>query len=40
MKNCDFIMNGFKTHVDLNILPLGSYDIVIGMYWLEKHRVL
>eukprot|EP00253_Pinus_taeda_P018771 PITA_18771 len=22
---------------DLNILPLGSYDILIGMDWLEKH---
>ena len=26
VKKCDFIMNGLKTHVDLNILPLGSYD--------------
>lgn len=22
---------------DLNILPLGSYDVLIGMGWLEKH---
>eukprot|EP00253_Pinus_taeda_P019416 PITA_19416 len=22
---------------DLNILPLGSYDVLIGMDWLEKH---
>eukprot|EP00253_Pinus_taeda_P015011 PITA_15011 len=22
---------------DLNVLPLGSYDILIGMDWLEKH---
>jgi len=22
--------------VDLNILPLGSYDVLIGMEWLEK----
>ena len=21
---------------DLNVLPLGSYDILIGMDWLEK----
>ena len=21
----------------LNVLPLGSYDILIGMDWLEKH---
>ena len=26
--------------VKLNVLPLGSYDILIGMDWLEKHRVI
>ena len=31
VKKCYFIMNGFKTHVDLNILPLGYYDLLIGM---------
>jgi len=24
----------------MNILPLGSYDIIIGMHWLEKHKVI
>ena len=24
----------------MNILPLGSYDIIIGMEWLEQHRVM
>ena len=24
----------------LNVLPLGSYDILIGMDWLEQHRVV
>ena len=33
-------MKDFKTQVDLNILPLGSYDLLIGMDWLEKHRVI
>lgn len=33
-------MKGFISHVDLNILPLGSYDLLIGMDWLEKHRVI
>ena len=33
-------MNGFKTHVDLNIPPLESYDLLIGMDWLEKHRFI
>ena len=30
-------MNELKTHVDLNILPLGSYDLLIEMGGLEKH---
>ena len=32
-------MNGLITCVDLNVLPLGSYDVLIGMDWLEAHRV-
>ena len=23
----------------MNVLPLGSYDVLIGMDWLEAHRV-
>ena len=34
------MMNKLNTHVDLNILSLGSYDLLIGMDWLEKHRVM
>ena len=26
--------------VDLNILPLGSYGVILGMDWLEKHWTL
>ena len=33
-------MSQFKTQVKLNILPLGSYDVLIGMDWLKKHRVV
>ena len=33
-------LNGVNTIVDLNIIPLGSYDILIGMDWLEKHHVV
>jgi predicted aspartyl protease len=32
-------LNGVNTSMDLNIIPLGSYDILIGMDWLEKHHV-
>jgi hypothetical protein len=31
-------MNGLSTKVDVNIIPLGSYDCLIGMDWLEKHH--
>ena len=32
-------MNGLVTCVDLNVLQLGSYDVLIGMDWLEAHIV-
>ena len=35
VKNCAVTMDKFKTFLKLNILPLGSYDILIGMDWLE-----
>jgi hypothetical protein len=33
-------MNGLSTNVDVNIIPLGSYDCLIGIDWLEKHKVV
>ena len=34
------ICHGWVSHLcHLNVLPLGSYDILIGMDWLEVHRV-
>ena len=33
-------MNQFETYVKLNVHPLGSYDVLIGMDWLEQHRVV
>ena len=32
-------MRGLSTFANINIFPLGSYDIIIGMDWLEAHRV-
>jgi hypothetical protein len=32
-------MNGLNIKVDVNIIPLGSYDCLIGMDWLEKQHV-
>jgi hypothetical protein len=33
-------MNGINTKVDVNIIPLGSYDFIIGIDWLEKHHAI
>ena len=33
------VMNGLVTCVDMNVLPLGSYDVLIGLDWLEAHMV-
>ena len=33
-------MNDLNTHVDLNILMLGYYDLLIVMEWLEKHKFM
>jgi hypothetical protein len=35
---CQFIMDGFPTRATLNILPLGSYDLFIGMDWLAAYK--
>ena len=40
VKNCPVTMDKFETFVKLDLLPLGSYDMLIGMDWLEQHRVV
>ena len=40
VKSCLIDMNGLNTKADLNILPLGSYDCLIGMDWLDQHHVI
>eukprot|EP00253_Pinus_taeda_P010862 PITA_10862 len=37
VNNCSLTIAGQPIVADLNVLPLGSYDILIGMDWLEKH---
>ena len=39
VEKCPLVMDGLVTCVDLNVLPLGSYDVLIGMDWLVAHRV-
>lgn len=38
VESCHLELNGMATTVNLNILPLDSYDIVIGMDKLAIHR--
>jgi hypothetical protein len=38
--DCELRIDGQSTKLNMNILPLGSYDIIIGMDWLEKHKVI
>ena len=40
VKDCQIDMNGLNMKVDVNIIPLDSYDCVIGMDWLEKHHAI
>jgi hypothetical protein len=38
--SCLVDMKGLSTKAELNILPLGSYDFLIGMDWLDQHHAL
>jgi len=40
VSDCKMEINGQDTKVNLNVLLLGSYDILICMDWLEKHKVV
>jgi hypothetical protein len=35
---CQFIMSGLPTQATLNILPLGSYYLLISMDWLASQK--
>jgi hypothetical protein len=40
IKSCFVDMGGLGTKVELNIFPLGSYDCLIGMDWLDWNHAL
>jgi len=40
IKSCEISINGFMSQAYLNVLQLGSYDVLIGMDWLEKYKVI
>jgi hypothetical protein len=40
ISDCELSLGSQNTNINLNILPLGSYDIIIGMDWLERHKAV
>jgi hypothetical protein len=40
VKACLMDMNEPSAKDDLNIIPLGSYDFLIGMDWLDQHHAI
>jgi hypothetical protein len=40
VKSCPMDMNGLSTREYLNIFPLGSYDCLIDMDWLDQHNAI
>jgi predicted aspartyl protease len=40
VKSCLMDMNGQNTREYLNIMPLGSYECLIGMDWLNQHHAI
>jgi hypothetical protein len=40
VNSCPVDMNGLSTKAELNIMPLGSYDCLVGMDWLDQHHAI
>jgi hypothetical protein len=40
VSDCELGISGQNTKLNINVLPLGSYDIIIDMDWLERHKVI
>ena len=39
-KNCLIVINDREFPVDLIALPFCEFDLILGMDWLSKHRVI
>ena len=37
---CKIQLEAFTTSMNLRVIPLGSYDLVLGMDWLEQHNAV
>jgi hypothetical protein len=40
VKSLSISLNGMNTSTNLNNIPLGYHDILIGMDWLDKHHIV
>ena len=38
--NCEVEIQDHVTRINLKIFPLGSYDMIIGMDWFEKYKIV
>lgn len=39
LKNCLLTLNDHTFHINLIPIPIGMFDIIIGMHWLSHHHV-
>ena len=39
VRNCKIMLHNLLMHVNVNIFPLGSYDMLVVMDWIEEHKV-
>ena len=39
-KNCPIVINDREFPTDLIALPFHEFDLILGMDWLSKHRVI
>lgn len=37
LPNCNWSSHGHEFATDMKVLPLGTYDAILGMDWLEAH---
>ena len=38
--NCEISIWDHVSRINLNVFPLGAYDMIIGMGWLARYKVV